>query len=321
MGRPLIITDKIFAANPFTKSLAGQKVLSHMSFRYRCLAVLVVPCILFAAGCGSPASTDSQSSVSGAVKATQHPLVAQYSVGVSADAQVSVEFGTDTNYGRSTSPQPASAHSIIALLVAGMRPATTYHMRAQVTYASGATVYDSDHTFTTGPLPSNMVSFPHVTLAPGSSSSVQGVDQVSALGPGVTATVFDKDGSLIWYYYDSTLPPLTFPLRFLPNGHFLVQYYQNIREVDLTGKTVREEKLAQLNSDLKAAGYAINAANFTMMSSSSVTDTGSPSLTSKRTIKTYRDIPAPRRSSATPSSTWIRAISWCGCGIPSTTST
>ncbi len=233
-----------------------------MSFRYRCVAFLVVPCILFAAGCGSPASNNPQSSISGAVKATQHPLVAQYSVGVSADAQVSVEFGTDTNYGRTTSPQPASAHSVISLLVAGMRPATTYHMRAQVTYASGATVYDSDHTFTTGPLPSNLVSFPHVTVAPGSSSSVQGVDQVSALGPGVTATVFDKDGSLIWYYYDSTLPPLTFPLRFLPNGHFLVQYYQNIREVDLTGKTVREEKLAQLNSDLKAAGYAINAAEF-----------------------------------------------------------
>lgn len=233
-----------------------------MGFRYRCLALLVVIWLLIFAGCGSPASSDATRWVSGSVKGTQHPLVAQYTIGVSTPAQVSVEFGTTTAYGRSTWSQPVPASTQVSLLVAGMRPATTYHMRARVDFASGVTIYDSDHTFTTGPLPTNLVSFPQVSVAPGSSSSVQGVDQVSALGPAVTAAVFDKDGSLIWYYYDAKLPPFTFPLKALPNGNFLVQYYQNIREVDLAGNTVREEKLAQLNSDLKAAGYSINAAEF-----------------------------------------------------------
>lgn len=216
--------------------------------------------LLVLTGCGS--SSDPHPYFSSNVQATQHPLVAQYSVGVSTPAQVSIEFGTTTAYGRSTAVQPAEANSQVSLLVAGMRPATTYHMRAQIEYTSGTTLYDSDHTFTTGPLPSNIASFPHVTIAPGSSTSVQGVDVVSALGPNVTAAVFDKDGSLIWYYYDPAMPPLTFPLKFLSNGNFLVQYYQNIRELDLTGKIVREEKLDQLNADLKAGGYPIHAAEF-----------------------------------------------------------
>ena len=213
----------------------------------------------FLAGCGS-AADPQQPSFSATVQATQHPLVAQYNVAVSTAAQVSVEFGTDTTYGRSTASQPVKDSSI-SLLVAGMRPATNYHMRARIDFASGVTMYDSDHSFTTQALPSNLT-FPQVQIAQGSSSSVQGVDLVSALKPQVTAAVFDKDGSLIWYYYDPSLPPLTFPAKFLSNGDLLVQYYQNVREVDLSGKIMREEKLDQLNSDLKAAGYSIHAAEF-----------------------------------------------------------
>ena len=195
------------------------------------------------------------------MKATQHPLVAQYTIAVSAAAQFSVEFGTTTSYGRSTAAQPANAASQVSLLVAGMRPATTYHMRARLDFASGATMYDSDHTFTTGTLPNN-VGFPQVTVTQGSGSSVQGVDLVSAMQSQVTATVFDKDGSLIWYYYDPNESSSTFPIKFLSNGDFLVQYFHDIREVDLSGKTVREETVDQLNTDLKAAGYSIQAGEF-----------------------------------------------------------
>ena len=233
-----------------------------MSFRYRCLDLLIFVVVLILAGCGSPASSDPPSSFSSSLKPTKHPLVAQYTVGVSAPASVSVEFGTDTTYGRSTWSQPVTAATKALILVAGMRPSTTYHMRARIDFASGSTKYDSDHTFTTGPLPTNLVSFPHVQVAPGASPSVQGVDMVSALGPNVTAAVFDKDGALIWYYYDPSLPPFTFPMKILPNGHFLVQYYHNIREVDLAGNIVREEKLDQLNSELKAGGYSFQAVEF-----------------------------------------------------------
>lgn len=232
-----------------------------MSYRYRCLAVLVLPWLFLLAGCGSPASSDPIPWVHGAVSATQHGLVAQYTVAASAPAQVSIEFGTDTTYGRSTWSQPISAEGKISLLVAGMRPATTYHMRARCDFASGATMYDSDHVFTTQPLPSG-VTFPQVQVKQGSTSSVQGVDIVSAILPQVTAAVFDKDGSLIWYYYDPSMPLFTFPMKLLPNGNLFVQYYQNLREVDLTGTIVREETIKQLNSDLKAGGYSINAAEF-----------------------------------------------------------
>jgi arylsulfate sulfotransferase len=220
---------------------------------------MVAAWILFLTGCGSPANP--QPWFSGNVQATKHPLVAQYSVAVSTAAQITIEFGTTTAYGRSTATKPVNASSKISILVAGMRPATSYHMRARIDFASGVTMFDSDHTFTTQALPSN-ITFPQVQLAPGSSSSVQGVDLISAQGPQVTAAVYDKDGSLIWYYYDPTQTSYTFPIRFLSNGDFLVQYFQDIQEVDLSGKTVRAETVDQLNSDLKAFGYSIHAGEF-----------------------------------------------------------
>jgi len=229
-----------------------------MTLLHRCLTLFVITWLLLLVGCGS--SADPPPSFSGTVKATQHPLVAQYTIGVSSAAQVSVEFGTTTAYGRSTAAQPV-ANNEVSLLVAGMLPATTYHMRARIDLASGVTMYDSDHTFTTQALPNNLV-FPQVQVTQGSSTSVQGVDLVSAQGTQVTATVFDKDGSLIWYYYDPTQASFTFPIRFLSNGDFLAQYFQDIQEVDLSGKVVRKETVDQLNADLKAAGYSITAGEF-----------------------------------------------------------
>lgn len=224
--------------------------------RYQLLAVAAW--ILFLTGCGS--SSDPQPSFSANLQATQHPLVALYRVAVSTAAQVTVEFGTTTAYGRSTATLPVNAGSHTSILVAGMRPATAYHMRARIDFASGATMYDSDHIFTTKNLPN--ATFPQVTVIQTSGFSAQGVDVTSSTGPQATAAVFDHDGSLIWYYYDPKMPPLTFPLKFLPNGEFIAQYYQNLREVDLSGKIIREETIDQVNSELKAAGYSIHAVEF-----------------------------------------------------------
>lgn len=225
-----------------------------MSVLYRCLVLLVFAWLLLLVGCGS--SVDPPPRFSGAVSATQHPLVAQYTITVSAAAQASIEFGTTTAYGRMTASRPVTAGEL-SLLVAGMRPATTYHMRARIDFISGVTMYDSDHTFTTGNLPNN-ISFPQAQVTQRSNSSIQGVDLVSAQKTQVTATVFDNDGSLIWYCYDPTQAPSSaFPIRSLSNGDFLVQYLHVIQEVDLSGNVVRKETLDQLNSDLKAAGYSL----------------------------------------------------------------
>src|SRR5580700_171833 len=91
----------------------------------------------------------------GSVGTTQNSLVAKYVLPTSqVGASAWVEFGTDTTYGRQTSPTTATTSGQnLSILVAGMRPNTTYHMRAHVDYLSGTWI-DQDQTFTTGPLPS-----------------------------------------------------------------------------------------------------------------------------------------------------------------------
>src|SRR5438309_8278497 len=111
-----------------------------------CAAALTIASL----GC----ATSNYISYETGVSPTANPLVAQYSVrhyqpGFSAW----VEFGTDTTYGRQTSEVSDSASApggaVVNVLVAGMLPQTTYHMRAHIDTPSGSWV-DTDHTFTTG---------------------------------------------------------------------------------------------------------------------------------------------------------------------------
>ena len=141
-----------------------------------------------------------------------------------------------------------------------MRANTTYHMRARADLGGGTVLLDSDHTFTTGSLP--QVSFPSVTVTPAGTATSGGVDLVSGIGPNVSAVVLDTDGSVIWYYYDASVPSGTyaFPVRELDNGNFLINLStSDVREVDLEGRIVREITLAQLNAALAAAGYSLQA--------------------------------------------------------------
>jgi arylsulfate sulfotransferase len=143
--------------------------------------------ILFLAsiGCGSLPSFDPQNHVS--VSSTANPLVAQYTINqLKSGAAAWVEFGTDTNYGRRTSPvtDSASTSPVVNLnvLVAGMLPQTTYHMRAHVNGSSGVEWVDEDRTFTTGALPAGVVP-PGLTVtrpAPGSSPA-PGVELLSLI--------------------------------------------------------------------------------------------------------------------------------------------
>ena len=88
-----------------------------------------------------------------AVQATGNPQVAQYALGLTGPGTALVQFGTDTSYQFHTSPQSTSGGQL-NMLVAGMKPFTTYHMRAVVASADGRQFVDSDHLFSTsGPLP------------------------------------------------------------------------------------------------------------------------------------------------------------------------
>ena len=86
------------------------------------------------------------------VTATKNPLVAAYYVAAPVGSLVEVAFGTDQDYGLTTSFQLPEPGGNTIILVAGMRANTTYHMKAILQFTDGTTLGDTDHVFTTGAL-------------------------------------------------------------------------------------------------------------------------------------------------------------------------
>ncbi len=247
--------------------------LTIMKFAWYCSALLFLFLALTLLGCGTNPSSGSGIGISGTnpeslpapgtVTATQHPLVASYSVDVPDAGRASIEFGLDARYGRSTPFQPVPVGgATVTFLVAGMRANSVYHMRARVDLPSGNMLLDSDHTFTTGPLPN--ASIPSVTVSPVAGlGKGAGVELISSFATDIGAVAYDTDGSVIWYYYDPNQQPgiWPFPIRQLNNGNYLINLEYYLREVDLTGSVVREVTLDQVNAALTAAGYSLKAAS------------------------------------------------------------
>jgi len=194
----------------------------------------------------------------GVLAPSNNPLVVRYETIAPISGQLSVEFGKDNKYGRVTSSQKVLAHQTAITVVAGMNPNTLYHMRARIDNQNQSWK-DHDHTFMTGLLPSGL-SYPMATTQ--GTSQGGGVDLVSDLFEDIGAVVLDNDGSILWYYYDPNTPHLAFPIRQLSNGHFMVQTYTDVREVDLEGNTVRDLTLDQVNAALTAANYGFQATSF-----------------------------------------------------------
>jgi arylsulfate sulfotransferase len=194
---------------------------------------------------------------------TNHPLVAEVKFSAPCQGEAMVEFGPDTSYGRNTAWYPVSpAAQPSSILVAGMRATTTYHMQAQVTCSSSRFV-SRDFSFTTGPLPANpfptfRVSRPNPSLQ---SLENPGIELINVTAPltNVMQTLFtDRDGNPIWFY-DVGQNNSPFPLKLLPNGNVLIMIDEPtsslLREVDLTGKTIREMEDARLAAKVTAAGF------------------------------------------------------------------
>lgn len=199
---------------------------------------------------------------------TVNPLVAQYSVRSAVAGQAFVEFGTDTHYGRQTAMYAVSGGVPNPILVAGMTPSTTYHMRAHV-IANGATAWiDDDHVFTTGSLP---LPLPSMTVTrPASNSQTPengGVELVSffppmGASPVLETFVTDRNGKALWFYNPSDrVPSIVKPM---PNGHYIVLLAASttlpsaVREIDLAGNTINEIDSDTLQQKLAAAGYTFN---------------------------------------------------------------
>lgn len=209
-----------------------------------------------------------------AVSNTANPLVAMYTYAPPAAAQVSVEFGRDTNYGFQTNAQPVAAGAAANTLVAGMQADTTYHMRARAVLSDGTTVTDADHTFTTSHFDPRILPKLAVTTSGTPQPGVELIDVASSVSTYryLEAYVTDLSGNVIWGYDIPEHGSYTAvqPIKPLPNGHFLItvsfgsQLLTNgvppgalvdLREIDLAGDPVRDITIDQLNSRLAAAGY------------------------------------------------------------------
>jgi arylsulfate sulfotransferase len=204
----------------------------------------------------------------GIVAATANVQVASYTITPPVGANVHIEFGLDTTYGLPTWNQSAATSGgAVAILVAGMKLNSTYHMRAVLTLADGSTFDDVDHTFTTGTLPGSVLPALTVTTTPGATpqSGVELLDLLTTTtGAPLGAIVTDLSGNVLWQY-NPTLPAgvILYPIKLLPNGHFLLNYSAQpdgvnsvIMEVDLAGTVVWQMNAADLNAALATATCA-----------------------------------------------------------------
>jgi arylsulfate sulfotransferase len=206
----------------------------------------------------------------GVVTTTNEPQVAQYTIDPPASANVSIEFGTDTTYGKTTWTQAApTGGGPVSIYVAGMLANTPYHMRAVIQFDGGNTVDDSDHTFTTSAFPAAEMPTLSTSTTAGMApqSGVELLDFFDATQTSkVAVAVTDLDGNLLWGYAPNLVSSYGVdPVKLMPNGDFLINYSSAatvdggnslLQEVDLGGNVVWSMTSAQLNAALANATCA-----------------------------------------------------------------
>jgi arylsulfate sulfotransferase len=215
----------------------------------------------------------------GAVYPTANPQVFEYSVYLPAPGKVSVEFGETTDYGRRTwqVSAPTRNGGQVNVLVAGMLAKKQYHLRAHVQLDDGAALTGIDHASFSSGLPLATGTPPATVPVTVSSSGnpAPGIEMWNPLIPAGTTQAFatDLNGNVIWTYtYQGTTLDTIQGIQLLPDGNFLmvISYLSSltaglasanpgtinvVREVDLSGKTVREISMDTLNQKLAAAGF------------------------------------------------------------------
>jgi hypothetical protein len=204
------------------------------------------------------------------ISPTANPLVALYSAAPGPAGMMHVEFSPASGEPswRSTNTLAAVPGKSTNFFVAGMLANTTYEMRS---VRSDGTV-SSPQLFTTGALPTTLT-FPTFTvqhpLDPGSDINQDMIFHQFTKSPSNVPNPLATDltGNVVWYYDASHSGlTLTFPGQSLvPGGTALligvdadphIPNARNIlREIDLTGDTVRETNLDAVNAELTAMGH------------------------------------------------------------------
>jgi len=205
----------------------------------------------------------------GQVSATANPQVALYSISPGAAGNVSVQFGSDLNYGLKTWAQPVpEPGGAVSLFVAGMKANSTYHLQGVVKFSDGTQFLDADHPFViSSPLSAQMPTITATTTAGMTPQS--GVELLDLVTFGTTNSsplvVTDLSGNVLWSYNSGLLGLVANPIKLLPNGHFLINYSSGtitdglnsvLQEVDLAGTLIWQMTAADLNAALAAATCA-----------------------------------------------------------------
>lgn len=232
------------------------------------------------AGCGGSDSSMQTTDFSSQITGTNNPQVAAYSITVPKQAAVSIEYSRDTGYALKTwQVYTPEAGGKVSILVAGMLPNATYHMRAVVGYKDGTIVTDIDHTFQTGGIPAQVTARFKATTTSGLDPQ-PGIEMVDGIGINIpTLAATDLHGNIIWTYpfKDAFVGTGTYSqtqlqgFQQIPNGDFVLaigplssqvltgplpaNIPDVIREIDLAGNTVKELTLAALQSSMVQAGF------------------------------------------------------------------
>jgi arylsulfate sulfotransferase len=200
-----------------------------------------------------------------------NPQVALYSIYLPAPGKAYVQFGQTTDYGLKTwqVPTPSPNGGGIQIYVAGMLGQSVYHMRAQVTLDDGAGYTTPDQTCTTGVPPTTSP----VTVSVSAGATPQpGIEVWNTILPSGDAQAFATDlkGNVIWTYnYQHSPADLIQGIQLLPNGNLLmvVSYlssltqtqssslFNEVREINLAGDTVRDLTMTGLNQKLAAGNF------------------------------------------------------------------
>ena len=132
----------------------------------------------------------------GVVARTRNPQVARYTIHPHQAAEVAVQFGPTTSYGRNTWIVSDPGHTPVTILVAGMYADTTYHLRAVVRFRDGSVLVDTDHTFTTGHYKKRAL--PRLDVQT-SGTPQPGVELINpSIGSWDQAIVTDLHGNVLW---------------------------------------------------------------------------------------------------------------------------
>ncbi len=201
-----------------------------------------------------------------AVTSTTNPLVALYSAPACWSGHLRVQFrtsGAGSESWTSTAAQPCRPGQSLTFIVAGLRADTPYLLRSALTTESGTRTSPA-RPFTTGSLPSDLT-FPAFTVSLGPHPLFDRSDSlllhlltpVVHRAPNPVAT--DLVGRVVWYYAPSDLTAV-WPVNIAPGGTILLlgrdRYHARgedvLREIDLTGQTLRETNIDALNAQLAA---------------------------------------------------------------------